>query len=116
MASERMMTSRTPADAPTLSADHLFRALIADELDRVGHVLEEIGVQLCGDPAVVRAHLTALQQIDELCQRHEHLARILRADDMAVEVSGVTLESLRLRLQPMLAGRSDEQKLVPSGN
>lgn len=92
-----------PKSSPALSADVLVRALIADELDRVRLVLEEMGVQLCADPMVVRSHLAALQQIDELCQRHENLARILRADDMAVEAAGVTLESLRLRLQPALA-------------
>jgi len=96
--------------------DTLVRAIIADELDRVRLVLEEMGVELCADPAVVRSHLAALQRIDELCQRHENLARILRADDMAAEAAGVTLESLRLRLQPALARPFGGQGESAAGN
>lgn len=107
MKTENMMQAHTldpvSAPLPTAPADELVRILIAEELDRVRLVLEEMGVQLCADPAVVRSHLAALQRIDELCQRHENLARILRADDMAAEAAGVTLESLRLRLKPALA-------------
>lgn len=99
------MTKSSPSDRSPipLSTDALVRTLIAEELDRAREVLEEMGVQLCADPAVVRSHLAALQQIDELCQRHENLARILRADDMATEAAGVTLDSLRQRLQPALS-------------
>ncbi len=81
----------------------IVRALVADELDQIRVVLEEMGVQLCCDPEIVRSHLGALQTIDELCQRNENLARTLRASDMASEAALITLESLRARMQSGLA-------------
>lgn len=80
----------------------LLRGLIADELDGIRAVLEEMGVRLCADSQVVRHHLYALQTIDELCQRNENLARTLRAGDMVAEAATITLESLRVRLQSAL--------------
>jgi len=74
-------------------------ALIADELDRIREVLEDMGVELCGNPEIVRSHMNALQTIDEICQRNENLARTLRADDMLAEAGTITLESLRTRMQ-----------------
>jgi len=107
---------RTPASgARALPSDALVRTLIADELDCIRRALEEMGVQLCADPAVVCSHLIALQRIDELCQRHENLARILRAEDVATEAAGVTLESLRLRLQPALARQACDQNGAATG-
>lgn len=85
--------------------DVLMRAIIADELDRIRDLLEDMGVELCGNPQVVRAHLAALQTIDEICQRNENLARTLRAEDMAAEADTITLESLRARLQGAMAER-----------
>ncbi|MBB5987072.1 hypothetical protein [Sphingobium lignivorans] len=84
------------------------RGLIADELDRIRLVIEDFGVQLCGDPVVVRSHFSVLQAIDELCQRHENLARMLRSDDMVRETAGITLESLRARLSARLADARDD--------
>lgn len=87
---------------PTLP-DGVVRSLIADELDRINDVLEELGTRLCCDPEIVRSHLLVLQAIDELCQRNENLARTLRADDMVAQASGITLETLRVRLQSAIA-------------
>ncbi|MBN8831153.1 MAG: hypothetical protein J0G94_11175, partial [Sphingomonadales bacterium] len=64
-----------------------------------------MGVELCGNPEIVRAHLGALQTIDEICQRNENLARILRAEDMFAEADTITLESLRARMQRAIARR-----------
>jgi len=90
-----------------LPDDVVVRALIADELDRIREVLEDMGVELCGDPQIVRGHLDALQTIDEICQRNENLARTLRADDMIAEAASITLESLRSRMQSALSDRLD---------
>ncbi len=109
MTSRPNIRSAEPAE-PHLT-DQMVRALIADELDRIRDMLEEMGVQLCGDPEVVRSHLAALQTIDELCQRNENLARTLRADDMIAESSTITLESLRMRLQSAVA-----QQRAPSND
>jgi hypothetical protein len=81
------------------SSDALVRRLIADELDRIRIVLEDLGMQLCADSSIVRSHFNVLQGIDELCQRNENLARTLRAGDMVAETARITLDSLRARLQ-----------------
>lgn len=89
--------------------DGVMRALIADELDRIRQVLEDMGLQLCGDPEIVRAHMNVLQSIDEICQRNENLARTLRAADMVSEAGTITLETLRLRLQDDILERLAER-------
>ena len=93
--------SSAPRRHPAME-EALLRGLIADELDGIRAVLEEMGVRLCADSQVVRHHLYALQAIDELCQRNENLARTLRAGDMVAETAAITLESLRTRLQVAL--------------
>lgn len=95
--------------AAGLLPDGVMRALIADELDRIRQVLEDMGLQLCGDPEIVRSHMNVLQSIDEVCQRHENLARTLRAPDMVSEANSITLETLRLRLQDDILERLAEQ-------
>jgi hypothetical protein len=92
-----------------LLPDGVMRALIADELERIRQVLEDMGLQLCADPEIVRSHMNALQAIDEVCQRHENLARTLRAPDMASEAGTITLETLRLRLQDDILERLAER-------
>jgi hypothetical protein len=89
--------------------DGVMRALIADELERIRQVLEDMGLQLCADPEIVRSHMNALQSIDEVCQRHENLARTLRAPDMVSEAGSITLETLRLRLQEDILERLAER-------
>jgi hypothetical protein len=92
-----------------LLPDGVMRALIADELERIRQVLEDMGLQLCADPEIVRSHMNALQAIDEVCQRHENLARTLRAPDMVSEAGTITLETLRLRLQDDILERLAER-------
>jgi len=100
-----------PGAAPPvrLLPDGVMRALIADELDRIRQVLEDMGMQLCADPEIVRCHMNVLQSIDEICQRHENLARTLRASDMVNEANTITLETLRLRLQDDILERLAER-------
>lgn len=89
--------------------DMTVRALIADELDRIRTVLEDMGMQLCGDPEIVRGHMNVLQSIDEVCQRNENLARTLRSSDMITEAHSITLETLRIRLQDGIFERLAER-------
>ncbi|MBO9669693.1 MAG: hypothetical protein J7485_04165 [Sphingobium sp.] len=98
--------------AAGLLPDGVMRALIADELDRIRQVLEDMGLQLCGDPEIVRSHMNVLQSIDEVCQRHENLARTLRAPDMVAEANSITLETLRLRLQDDILERLAERTIA----
>ncbi len=71
-----------------------------------------MGLQLCGDPEIVRSHMNVLQSIDEVCQRHENLARTLRAPDMVAEANSITLETLRLRLQDDILERLAERTVA----
>jgi hypothetical protein len=95
-----------------LLPDGVMRALIADELDRIRYVLEDMGMQLCGDGEIVRSHMNVLQSIDEICQRHENLARTLRSPDMVGQTESITLESLRLRLQDEILERLAERTVA----
>jgi hypothetical protein len=110
-----------PGSAPQQALNEtIVRALIADELDRIRTVLEDMGERLCEDPEIVSSHHYALQTIDELCQRNENLARTLRADDMVAQSGAITLESLRMRLQAALSerlpGNDDAQQAAASGD
>lgn len=88
--------------------DAVVRALVADELDRVRVALEELGMRLCADPAVVRDHMVVLQGLDEIAQRNENLARTLRAKDMVSEAAGITLDSLKGRFLEAIMDRLAE--------
>lgn len=98
------LESDTASPSGGLLPDGVMRALIADELERIRQLLEDMGLQLCADPEIVRSHMNVLQSIDEICQRHENLARTLRAPDMVSEARAITLETLRLRLQEDILG------------
>ena len=103
------LDSDQPLPAAGLLPDGVMRALIADELDRIRRLLEDMGLQLCADPEIVRSHMNVLQSIDEVCQRNENLARTLRAADMVGEAGAITLETLRLRLQDEIVERLAER-------
>jgi hypothetical protein len=111
------MSHMSPIDSATsgedvLLPDAVMRALVADELDRIRSVLEEMGMQLCADPDMVRRHMNVLQSVDEICQRNENLARTLRATDMISEAGAITLETLRLRFEGAISERLSERSVA----
>lgn len=59
-----------------------------------GHA-EELGVQLCADPAVVEQHLTELQAIDRLVQHLSQIAIVISADDPVSAIDNVLLTELK---------------------
>jgi hypothetical protein len=79
-------------------ANEVVRALIANELDSVRDMLEQIGIQLCANLTIMQDHGELLQGIDELAQRNENLARLLRTPAMEPAIDAISLESLRNRL------------------
>lgn len=79
-------------------ANDVVRALIANELDSIREVLEQFGMQLCANLEVVQQFGEVLQGIDELAQRNENLARLLRVPAMEPALDTISLESLRNRL------------------
>lgn len=102
----------TPETVPPGLPDGVIRALIADELDRIRKLLEDMGLQLCSDPEIVRSHMNVLQSIDEICQRNENLGRTLRSHDMIAEAGTITLETLRLRFQDAIFERLAERTVA----
>lgn len=92
-----------PPPIPAFRTDDLVRALVANELDAIRDRLEDVGAELCMTPAVVTSHLESLQGIDELAQRSQNLALLLRADEMEGAIDAITLESLRNRLLDAVA-------------
>lgn len=90
-------TAHPPTDSPQ-PINAIICALIAQELDVIRSKLEDMGENLCNEPIFVTQYCDTLQAIDELSQRHENLARLLRSVDMEAAIDSITLESLRNRL------------------
>lgn len=77
----------------------MLRAKIANELDQLREDMEEIGVQLCLDEQVMLRCMQHLQRLDEMGQRSNWLAAIVRADDPHSVLPDITLQSLAERLR-----------------
>jgi len=88
----------TSIAAPIILPSNL-RGKIADELDQLREDLEEIGVQLCLDEEVMLRCMSYLQRLDEMGQRSNWLAAIVRAEDPGEVISDITLQSLAERLK-----------------
>ncbi|HEX7857029.1 MAG TPA: hypothetical protein VF503_25385 [Sphingobium sp.] len=99
------MDEEGPNCGTDAQVDDLILALIAGELDVIRGALEDVAAQFCSDIRIVQTHGELLQSIDELAQRHENLARLLRSNPMEGAIDAITLESLRNR---MLDGVTDQ--------
>ena len=73
-------------------------ARVADELDHVQRLLDDVAADLIGDAALLQRHGDALQRFDNACQILNQLSAILKAEDRAAAIAGVNLEALRDRL------------------
>lgn len=97
-----MMQSPAPIGQPPgpilLQTNDLIRAIVANELDLIRKRLEDIAVTLCGDATIMVEYMEMLQGVDELAQRNENLANLLRSDEMEPAIDAITLESLRNRM------------------
>ncbi|USI71718.1 gustatory receptor family protein [Sphingomonas morindae] len=87
-----------------MKGDNLYQA-IADELDLLHQDIEALGAELCGDADFARRHMHHLQRLDEIGQRHNQLAQVLRATDPGAAARSVSLEALAGRL--MSSGTPD---------
>lgn len=89
---------------------------IAQILRETAGELEQLGEQLCADPAVLAAHCHALQAVDVIVQRHTGLAGVLEGQCEAEEIERMTLEALRDRLRlPNGFAVVDGQSPAPGG-
>lgn len=99
------MDEGPPPCGTDVRIDDMILALIAGELDAIRGALEDVAAQFCADVRIVQQHGELLQSIDELAQRHENLARVMRCRPMEGAIDAITLESLRNR---MLDGVTDK--------
>jgi hypothetical protein len=84
------------AGAPEIITDP--EARVAEELDHVQRMLDDVAGDLIGDMALLQRHGEALQLFDNACQILNQLSAILKAKDRAAAIAGVNLEALRDRL------------------
>ncbi len=93
----RDIVEDVPAARPTeLITD--VEARVAEELDHVQRMLDDVAGDLIGDMALLQRHGEALQRFDNACQILNQLSAILKAKDRAAAIAGVNLEALRDRL------------------
>ena len=92
------MDSSATNVSPLISALAL-RDKIAAELDQLREDLEDIGVQLCLDEEVMLRCMTYLQRLDEMGQRSNWLAALVRAENPQEVIPDITLHSLAERLR-----------------
>ena len=67
----------------------------ASALNAVARHAEDLGVELCANPAVVEEHLTELQTIDRLVQHLTQIAIVISADDPVSAIDDVLLSDLK---------------------
>ena len=73
-------------------------ARVAEELDHVQRMLDDVAGDLLGDIALLQRHGEALQRFDNVCQILNQLSAILKAKDRPAAIAAVNLEALRNRL------------------
>jgi len=73
-------------------------ARMAEEIAFVQRLVEALGDELVGDPAIVHRHGQVLQNIDVASQILGYLSRVIAAPDRACAVRDIGMEDLRARL------------------
>lgn len=87
---------RQPDIPPT---DDALSLRLADELDYVSRMIEQMGNALSADPTVIARHVVTLQAVDVVGQMLGHLASVVRASDRAAMVERIGMGDLKARLQ-----------------
>lgn len=95
----RSASFRTPvAEALDPVNDIDIEKRLAEELGYVQRLLETMGDDLAGDPAVLQRHFRSLQGVDLACQILGHVAAVITASDRTGAVAAIGMEELRARL------------------
>jgi len=108
-AQERSSTARAPErrsirrDAPPLSpalipTDDPLQLRLAEELEYVRRMLDQMGDTLSADPMVVGRHMTSLQTVDIVGQILGHVANVTRSSDPSGAVDRIGMCELKARL------------------
>jgi hypothetical protein len=94
-----------PVSVPAALPD--LPARLAGELAYVQRILENIGDELLGEPAVLHRHQAALQGFDLAGQILGHIAAIVVSSDPVAAVNRIGMEDLRARLKRKPSLESD---------
>lgn len=97
---ERKPLRRDPPPSPAIAMtdDHL-DLRIAEELDYARRMLNALGDELAGNPAIVVRHGRALQSIDIAGQMINHLANVIRSGDPKSAIERIGMAELKARLK-----------------
>lgn len=83
--------------------DEELRLRLAQELENVRHMLDEMGEQLSADLEVLMRHGVPLQTVDIAGQILGHVAAIVRSNDPDAAVERIGMCELRARLEKQTA-------------
>ena len=106
---EEQATDQQPArkslrrDAPPLPpalvpTDDQLRQRLAEELEYARRLFDIMGDELCGDPAIVVRHASALQAVDIVGQMLGHIANVVRCSEPEAAVERIGMSELKARL------------------
>jgi hypothetical protein len=99
-APERRSIRRDPPPRPPalISTDDPLRLRLAEELEYVRRMLDQMGDALSADPMVVGRHMTSLQTVDIVGQILGHVANVTRSSDPSGAVDLIGMCELKARL------------------
>ena len=87
-----------PRPAALVSTENVLHLRLAEELDYARRLLDLMGDELSGDPAVVVRHGRALQSVDIIGQMLGHIACVIRSSDPEGAVKRIGMCELKARL------------------
>ena len=87
--------AEAPKPAPSAQA---LQQRLSEELVELKRIVDALGEELAGEPAMLERHAAGMQQFDLMSQTLGHLARVLIAPDPVEAVGEIGMDSLRKRL------------------
>jgi hypothetical protein len=87
-----------PMPAALIPTDDVLRLRLAEELDYARRILDSMGNQLSGDPAVIARHMVTLQSVDVIGQLLGHVASVIQSSDPEGAVERIGMSELKSRL------------------
>ena len=97
---ERRSIRRDPPPLPAalIPTDDPLQLRLAEELEYVRRMLDQMGDTLSADPLVISRHMTSLQTVDIVGQILGHVANVTRSSDPSGAVDRIGMCELKARL------------------
>lgn len=93
-----------PAPPKPEPSSRLLDHRIAEELEYLSRLLDQLGAVLSDDPILLMRHMGPMQSIDLMKQTLGQLARVIAAEDKEAVADRITLTELKGRLQRRALG------------